>query len=149
MVVRGVLSLILILMGLTQIEAHELYLPNKKLQIKFRGVEVPGIQECIEVCNLDRKCEALAMNGHAQCFIEDSMGNVPPESVPDLIIMMKSSLNKCREDCPADFITLGLTGGCYYPVLDQELSWEDAEAACQELDQRAHLFSANNLEVKI
>ena len=40
MVVRCVLCLTLILMGLSQIEAHELYLSNKKIKTKFRKVEV-------------------------------------------------------------------------------------------------------------
>ena len=101
MVVSGVLCLTLILIGLSQIEAHELYLPSKKIGLKFRKVEVPGIQECIEACNLDRKCESLAMNGHAQCFIEDPTGNVGNQgirSIPDAVIMVKSSINKCREN---------------------------------------------------
>ena len=149
MVVGYALCLLLILMGLFQIKAHELYLLNKKIESQFREVEVPDIQECIEACNLDRKCGALAMTGHAQCFIEDPTGNVTLTSRPGTVIMMKSSVNKCREDCPADFITLGLTGGCYYPVLDQKLKWEAAEADCQKLDHKAHLITINNLEVKI
>ena len=149
MVVRCVLCLTLILMGLSQIKAHELYLPNKKIKTKFRKVEVPGIQECIEACNLDRRCGALAMDGHAQCFIEDSTGRVTPESIRDLSIMVKSSERRCKERCPSDFITLGLTRGCYYPVLNETLNWEAAEAASRKLELRAHLIRIRNQKAKL
>ena len=145
MLLVEVLCSIALFISIIQTDGHELYVADKKFTSRFREMNVKGIQECVEACNKDRKCGAFALSGHAQCFVEDPSGGV--EFNPNLSIMVKSSHHGCKKRCPEAFITLGMAGGCYYPVLDQILSWEEAEAACQELDPRAHLISINNEEV--
>ena len=138
-------------MCICEIKTHQIYVANNQYSSRFTKVDIHDIQACIEACSKDKKCGAFALGdeeNRIECFLEDPSGSVL-ESIPNLSIMVKSSVNKCREDCPSDFLTLGLTGGCYYPVLDQTLNWEDAEAACQKLDDRAHLISLDNQEVRI
>ena len=150
MLLVKVLCVMALFICLHQIDGHELYVANNTFTSTFRKLVVKGIKECFEVCDQDRKCEAFAVrefSGHAHCFIEDPTGNMTLTSRPGAVIMVKSSVNKCREECPAEFITLGLTGGCYYPILDKIHNWRAAEAACQELHQRAHLVSVNSPEV--
>ena len=125
---------------------HEIYNPRKEQSAVYIQLSTPGgIQECIEACNKNRKCGAFAWISSGQCWVEDPGGNVAIAPTPGLMIMEKKRENECR-GCPWDFVTLGLEGGCYYIAMDR-LYWHDAEAACQELDPRAHLISINDEKV--
>ena len=133
-------------------KAHEFYVANNDFSADFKKLNVSDVQKCIEECNKYSDCKAFAYVGspgtnNGECFIEDPSGDLTSPPATDAVVLVKMAENRCKGDCPEHFTNLTLTGGCYYPVLDQELKWEDAEAACQELDQRAHLIRLNNKEV--
>ena len=51
-------------------------------------------------------------------------------------------------ECPAPFTRIGDLTGCYR-VVSKEVSWDEAEAACQALDPQAHLVSFESKQVSV
>ena len=136
----------ILLLSFCLVKSHELYTSVTQYSGAFKKLSTPGgIHECIEACNRDRKCGAFAWSLTLGCWVEDPGGNTTVESFASLMIMAKKKENDCK-GCPEDFVSLGLDGGCYYPVLDSR-SWHNAEAAYQELDPRAHLIHVPTLQV--
>ena len=124
------------------VKSHELYAGVTQYSGTFKKLSTPGgIQECIDTCNRNRKCGAFTWSPIGGCWVEDNGGLF---SI-GLVTMVKKKINKC-EGCPWDFVNLGLQSGCYYPVSDRN-NWENAEAACQELDPRSHLIRVDTSEV--
>ena len=50
--------------------------------------------------------------------------------------------------CAAPFTKIGNIPGCYYPAVNEEVTWQEAEDACQALNPRAHLITFDSLEVR-
>ena len=142
------LFLLFYIVPVGQVKSHELYTGVTQYSGTFTKLSSPGgIQECIEACNRNRKCRAFAWSPTGGCWVEDPGGNATVQSIAAGLMIMVKRESKCK-GCPEGFVSLGLDGGCYYPVLDSR-NWHDAEAACQELDPRAHLININDEKVGI
>ena len=142
------LFLFLYIVCVGQPKSYELYTGVTQYSGSFRKLSTPGgIQEYIEACNRNRKCGGFAWSQTGGCWVEDPGRKATVESIAIGLMIMIKMESKCK-GCPEDFDTMGLAGGCYYPVLDRA-NWHNADASCQELDPRAHLISINNEKVGI
>ena len=81
------------------------------------------------------------MSGSEQveCYINNGTGSVTLDSSTEVKVK--------EEHCPCGFRGLVVSGGCYR-FETTRLKWNDAEAACQALDLRAHLASLETQGVK-
>ena len=146
---------------------QELYMPNKDIHGSFTKLDIKpyfGIQECIEACNTDKNCYAFGVisrmnSNQINCFISNGSGSEELdfgaevwEKVGELQVPFNRTCHKQNElvgNCPSHFVELGDIPGCFYPAVNEEVTWQEAEDACQALDPRAHLISFESLEVRL
>ena len=143
-----------------------LYILSKNIHGSFTKLDTKpyfGIQECIEACNIDKSCSAFSVisrmkSNHTNCFISNGSGSEELDSgaevwvkLDELQVSFNRTCHKQNElvgNCPSPFVELGDIPGCYYPAVNEEVTWQEAEDACQALDPCAHLISFDSLEVK-
>ena len=138
---------------------HQLYVLNNEIRSGFTKLDLEpysGNQECLEACNNDKQCEAIAMTyiGNSdlvECYVRNGTGHEDINSNVEVGVKdPKPSAN--NEDmpatCPSNFVTsLESSTGCYYLAVTDWRKWYEAEAECQRLDWRAHLISLDSDEV--
>ena len=146
---------------------HELYIFSKDNHAKFTKFDIKpysGLQECIEACNVDENCYAFGINSRINsnqinCFISNGSQSSILDSAVEVWVKpgeQQISVGKtCLEEntlpgnCPNPFVRLRNLTGCYYPAVNEHVTWQEAEDACQDLDSRAHLISFDSPEVRL
>ena len=145
----------------------ELYMLSRDIHGNFTKLSIKryfGIQECIEACNTDKNCYAFGViskmnNNQINCFISNGSGSEELDSGAEVWVKLDElqvpfnrtchKQNELLRNCPSPFVGLGDIPGCYYPAVNEEVTWQEAEDACQALDPRAHLISFDSLEVRL
>ena len=121
-----------------------------------------GRSECFEACAQDDNCTEIIMDRNSNsdedinCYINNGTGTMTMNSTHSVEAFRKGTdldENLDPSGCPASFSPLPYNGsrtGCYHVPADFEtnlLTFEAAEAACQELNCRAHLLQTETLAV--
>ena len=126
---------------------QEIYILSNGLHSAFAQLDInpySGIQECIAACNMDENCYAFGTkprinSDQIDCYINNGTGF--EELDADVEVWSN------EERCPQPFTHLGNLTGCYYPALNEEVTWDDAQSACQTLDPQAHLITLDSEKV--
>ena len=162
-----VLSLLyFLLFPLTFCVAHNrLYILNNHIRTNFTKLNIlpySGIQDCIEACNIDENCCAFSVKSRIcsdqlDCYISNGPGLQELDAAveiwvksgkEEMLINETRATNTKTENCPSPFVEFGDIPGCYCLAVNEYVTWQEAEDACQALDPRAHLISFESLEVR-
>ena len=146
--------------------AHQqLYILNNQIRANFTKLNIlpySGTQECIEARNIDENCCAFGVKSRMSsdqidCYISNGTGPGELDAAveiwvkfgkDELLVNKTRAMNTKTENCPSPFAKLGDIPGCYYPAVNELVTWQEAEDACQNLDPRAHLISFESLEAR-
>ena len=145
----------------------ELYILSEDNHVNFTKLDIKrysGLQECIEACNVDENCYAFGVKSRINsyqisCFISNGSGSSILDSGAEVWVKTRKqqiSVGKtCLEDnilpgnCLNPFVRLGNLTECYYPAVNEHVTWQEAEDACQDLNSRVHLISFDSPEVRL
>ena len=135
----------------------ELYSSRDKTGIGFTKLEISpysGIQECIEACNKEQYLafgwKSRINSDQIDCYVNNGTGSVELEGTAEIWVkenQREKYKTCCEKLCPPYFVNLGNLTGCYYPALNEEVTWDDAQSACQLLNPQAHLITLDSEEV--
>ena len=155
-----------LLFSLTFCVAHQqLYILNNHIRTNFTKLNLlpySGIQECIEACNIDENCCAFGVksrmssdqvdcyisNGHGLQELDTAVEILVKFDKEELLINERRAMKTKTETCSSPFVELGDIPGCYCLAVNEYVTWQEVEDACQALDPSAHLISFDSLEVR-
>ena len=169
---------LILLFPFTFCVAHqELYTLNNNMRANFTKLDIKpysGIRECIEACNIDENCYAFGVKStmksddQVDCYINNGTGPEVLDAGVEIMVKFGKHLpdiKKCtmledimtkniventpKNKCPGSFVMLENLTGCYHPAVNEHVTWQEAEDACQNLDSRAHLISFDSPEVRL
>ena len=154
-----------LLFSLTFCVAHQqLYILNNHIRTNFTKLNIlpySGIQECIEACNIDENCCAFGAKSkmssdQINCYISNGTGPEVLDAAFEIWVKFGKeellgnkilTMNTKTENCLSPFVKFDDIPGCYYPAVNELVTWQEAEDACQALDPRAHLITFDSLKV--